>query len=102
MAFTNFSKKNKIGNTEPYMATFTVSGDNAYATGGTAGFAAYVQANLEGLTPVSGSGFATDGSYTCEYNVATNKLMVFDPSSAAEASAGDLSAKTFQVTIWCK
>lgn len=102
MALSSFVKLTQIGNTEPYMVVFTVDGDDAYATGGTADFAEFVQSNCNGLTPVSASGGSLDGAYTVAYDLDNDKLMVFDPSSAAEAGAGDLSGTSFQITAWCK
>lgn len=102
MALSNVNVLSKIGNTEPYMVVFTVDGDSAYVAGGTADFAAFVQANCEGLTPVSVSGGSLNGAYTVAYDADNDKLMVFDPSSAAEAADGDLSGTSFQLTAWCK
>lgn len=102
MALSSFVKLDQIGNTEPYMVVFTVDGDSAYVAGGTAAFAAFVQNNCDGLTPITASGFALDGSLTAEYDLDNDKLLVFDPATGAQPADGDLSATSFQFTAWCK
>ena len=102
MALSNYDELASTGHSDPYVVTFTVSGDATYPAGGTPAFAAFMQIKSSGRTPISCTGGTLDGSYTAMYDVDNDKLLVFDPSSAAEVSPADLSGSTFQLTAWCK
>jgi len=86
------------------MLRMSFAGDDAYATGGTTGFAAtYLVAelgrNVE-VTQVLGYGF-TAGALThmVEYVDSTDALKLYQLSDGAEPGAGDLSGVTLDVVV---
>ncbi len=77
------------------------AGDGAYPTGGTAGFAALVQAKSgDTRQPYAVIPVGLNGGYNAIYDLANDKLLVEVKSSGVEvANAVDLSATTFKVVV---
>ena len=103
MAIGNATKLGMAGEAPSapvFMDTLSMPGDDAYAAGGSLGFAAYVAAQL-GLESVSMiavlDGAHSDPARRLVYDPATDALKVLDGN--AELAAGDDSATTYQVVV---
>lgn len=91
-------------------------GDDGYPAGGTPNFNAYVRAaikaaadaasdkNVRGLEQVSVIEVVSGncGAYQASYDIDDDKLYVQNMSDGAEATPGDLSSTTFNVTAITK
>ena len=93
---------------QPSAPTFTdrisFAGDNAYPTGGTAGFKALFQAvTKDQRSPIAVFAQDTGGAFIVGYDETNDKLKVFSVQNHAEvANNTDLSATTFVVVVISK
>lgn len=91
-----------------FVDEFTLVGDSSYATGGNTGLLAKLRAvrkDQRAILKVLASKGSAAG-YSCEYVVATDKLIVYleDQTSgvvAEVANATNLSGVTFTLTVLC-
>lgn len=107
MALGTFSRSDKTGQV-PAAPTFvdrvSFLGDGSYPTGGTAGFAAKLQALAkDGRAPIAVIG-QDCGGYVPVYDEANDKLKVYKSAGSAialaeVANAADLSGTTFNVIV---
>lgn len=83
---------------------FTMVGDGAYATGGSSGVEAAVQAKLgQGVTILGVVDQTGNATWRLEWNGTTGKLMAFVRATGLEvAPAADLSGVTFNLLAICR
>jgi len=88
----------------PFIDVFTIVGDGDYRTGGTAGFAALLQAKTkDGRVPYAVLPLALNGGYEVIYDKVNDKLLVVVKSSGVEvADHSNLSGTTFSLLIFSK
>lgn len=107
MALTTATVLAQIGwspnNSTPIM-NLSITGDAAYATGGSASFKAFVESKigrgLESIVAVVGIGIGGGAGYHLSYDTANDKLLVHAGATGLQvANATDLSAVTFNATI---
>lgn len=97
MALGTFTSKRDTNNSL-HVAKFTLVGDGAYPTGGTASFTDFMSLKLEKeVTIVDVKGIGT--GYVLTYDFTNDKLKAFDGTLTEPANATDLSGVTFDMTV---
>ncbi len=97
MALGTFTSKRDTNNLL-HVAKFTLVGDGAYPTGGTAAFTTFMSTNLaKSVKIVDVKGIGT--GYILTYDYTNDKLKAFDGTLTEPANATDLSGVTFDVTV---
>jgi pyrroline-5-carboxylate reductase len=85
-----------------FIKEISFAGDNAYPTGGTAAFQAYVRALLKmDVQLIAVLPCALNGVYNATYVTASDKLLISIAANTEVANATDLSGTTFKLKVLC-
>lgn len=108
-AFTLRNLGGEGANQNVFIISITFPGDAAYATGGTASFTEFIRSKdfrlYGGWRVINVEGWGVIGGvlHFLKYDRVNDKLLVFTGADGTEvANATDLSATTFNATVWAE